>query len=253
AKLEEMVAELEHMSQSMVHSMRAPLRAILSFAELIERREGQRLRSDSRELFARMGRSIHQMDQLITDTLNYNKAVRSRLPLGPTNVGELLQGLLRAYAEFQPPQTEVRLEGECPWVLGNESGLTQCFSELLRNAVKFVRPGTPPRVKVWAEVLTHAPAERAGLESGPPGAGNKWVRIWVEDNGTGIPQEGQARIFEMFQRMHGSEYEGTGIGLALVRKLVERMGGHIGVESVEGQGSRFWMELKAAEPLDRTD
>jgi CheY-like chemotaxis protein len=111
--------------------------------------------------------------------------------------------------------------------------LTQCFSNLLGNAVKFVRPGEKPEVRVWAE-------DREG-----------WSRIWIEDKGIGISREMLPRVFDMFSR--GSRnYEGTGVGLALVRKVAQRMGGRAGVESDEGIGSRFWIEVKSVEARPKT-
>jgi signal transduction histidine kinase len=107
--------------------------------------------------------------------------------------------------------------------------LTQCFSNLLGNAVKFVAPGQRPAVRVWAEIR------------------DDWARFWVEDEGIGIPKSMLPRVFQMFARGHHG-YEGIGIGLALVRKIVDRMGGRVGVESEVGRGSRFWFELKRAEP-----
>jgi len=102
----------------------------------------------------------------------------------------------------------------------------QVVTNLLTNAVKFVGPGVRPHVRVWAE-------ER-----------DEWGRLWVEDNGIGIAQEHQDRIFRVFERLHGSEmYPGTGIGLAIVAKGTERMGGRAGVESTPGKGSKFWIEL----------
>jgi signal transduction histidine kinase len=230
SKLRELVAELEHMSRSIVHDMRAPLRAIQGYASIIAQTEGERLSARSRDLFERIMSATHRMDLLITDVLHYNRAVREELPLRPVDVGKLLRNMLRSYPELQPELADVRLEGEFPPVLGHEGGLTQCFSNLLNNAVKFVKPGAKPQVRVWAEVR------------GRPGP----VRFWVEDQGTGMPRAGQEKIFRMFGRMHGPEYEGTGIGLALVSKVVERMGGRVGVESEEGKGSRFWLELAPA-------
>jgi CheY-like chemotaxis protein len=125
------------------------------------------------------------------------------------------------------------VEGRLPVVLGNEAGLTQCFSNFLGNAVKFVRPGQKPEVRVWAEVLAD------GHQDG-------WARICVGDKGIGISKEMLPRVFDMFSRGSKS-YEGTGVGLALVRKVTQRMGGKTGVESEEGKGSRFWIEMKLAE------
>jgi signal transduction histidine kinase len=114
--------------------------------------------------------------------------------------------------------------------MGNPALLTQCFSNLLNNALKFVPPGRTPAIRIFAQDL------------------GRHVRIWVQDNGIGIEKEHQAKIFLMFHRLSHA-YEGTGIGLALVKKAVERMHGEVGVESQPGQGSRFWFELdKAEEP-----
>jgi signal transduction histidine kinase len=111
-------------------------------------------------------------------------------------------------------------------VLGHEAALTQCISNLLANAVKFVPAGTEPRIRVWT------------------GSQNGSVRIWFEDNGIGIAPENHCRIFNIFERVHSdSEFEGTGIGLSIVKKAIERMGGDVGVESEPGRGSRFWIAL----------
>ncbi|HWH71868.1 MAG TPA: ATP-binding protein, partial [Candidatus Sulfotelmatobacter sp.] len=245
-QLRELVVELEQMSYSMIHDLRAPLRAIQGYAAIIEQEQGERLPPASREMLCQMGLATNRMDQLITDALNYNKAVREELALKPVEVEKLLRGILGSYLELQPARAEVRLEGEFPPVLGNEAGLARCFSNLLNNAVKFVKTGVKPQVRVYAERRREPRGEAPGARAEGPSVEDEWVRIWVEDNGVGIPKEGQENIFQMFHRMHGPEYEGTGIGLALVRKLMERMGGRVGVESEEEKGSRFWLELRAA-------
>jgi signal transduction histidine kinase len=102
------------------------------------------------------------------------------------------------------------------------------LANLLSNALKFVAPGITPRVRLWAE-------ERPEL-----------VRLWVEDNGIGIAPEHHERVFRVFERLNGRDYSGTGIGLSIVRKGIERMGGRVGLESTPGQGSRFWIELLKA-------
>jgi signal transduction histidine kinase len=116
-----------------------------------------------------------------------------------------------------------------PTVVGNESLLTQCFSNLLGNAVKFVAPGVRPEVHIRTVLV------------------NDRARITIEDNGVGIPWNAQHRLFGMFQKLD-SKYEGTGIGLAIVRKVVERMDGRVGAESEPGKGSRFWVELRRPRP-----
>ena len=224
AKLQELVGELEHFSYSITHDMRAPLRAMKGFAEVVnELSTGAQ--PELRQFVRRIMTAADRMDSLIRDALSYSRAVRQELPLEPVDPGALLRGMLDSYPELQPSKARIELRGELPMVMGNEAGLTQCFSNLLGNAVKFVRPGQMPEVRIWSE-------PRDG-----------WLRIWVEDNGIGISKLMLPRIFEMFSRGHNT-YEGTGIGLALVRKVVQRMGGRLGVESEEGKGSRFWLELK---------
>lgn len=229
AKLQELVGELEHFSYTITHDMRSPLRAMTGFAEVLEEL-GPTCPAEQRQHFlSRISAAARRMDLLISDALNYNRAVREELPQEPVDLGALLRGMLDTYPEFQPSKASVEIIGDMPWVLGNEAGLTQCFSNLLGNAVKFVQPGQQPHVTIRAE-------DRDG-----------WARIWVEDNGIGIASQDLPKIFDMFTRVH-TKYEGTGIGLALVRKVVARMGGRLGVESEFGKGTRFWMEFKRVKP-----
>ena len=198
----------------------------------------------------------------------------------------LLRGIIESYPSFQPPQVEIQIEGPLPRLLGNEAALTQCFSNLLGNAIKFVAPGTRPTVRVWAERVENPKGEARNPKEGrSPKAGKcdellplgtdpspvtndqsldtqhatrntqhapaspsptPSIRLWFADNGVGIPKDAQERIFKMFQRLDKS-YDGTGVGLTVVRKAVEKMGGRVGLESEPGRGSRFWMELRAAD------
>ena len=116
-----------------------------------------------------------------------------------------------------------------PALLANEAVLTQCFSNLLGNAVKFVAPGVRPHVEISSELT----------------ASGRRARLFFKDNGIGIEPAGQGKIFGIFERL-SNQYEGTGIGLAIVKKGVERMGGTVGLESAPGRGSTFWLELERA-------
>jgi signal transduction histidine kinase len=113
-------------------------------------------------------------------------------------------------------------------VLANEITLGQCLANLLSNALKFVGPGVRPNVRFWADKR------------------GDYFRLWVEDNGLGIPTDQHERVFRVFERLHGARYPGTGIGLSIVRKGIERMGGKVGLESKPGTGTRFWVELPKA-------
>ncbi|PTX96509.1 GAF domain-containing sensor histidine kinase [Opitutus sp. ER46] len=227
AELRRVVAELEHFSYTITHDMRAPLRALQGYSTLVLEQNGDRLDAECRAYLDRINAAASRMDRLITDALSFTHAAKQDLPLTPTPPAPLLWEMIASYPNLGPAAATIEIVGDLPAVMANEAGLTQCFSNLLGNAVKFVPPGRRPEVRIRAE--------RRG--------GN--VRLWVEDNGIGIPAESQPRLFAMFQRLH-REYEGTGIGLALVKTVVARMGGTVGVESSAGQGSRFWLELPAA-------
>ena len=234
AELRATVEELEHFSYSITHDMRAPLRAMQSFAALLLMKAKGSLDAEEREYLRRIATAAARMDGLLIDALDFTKAMRVELPLNRVEPATLIQDLLETYPDLHATRADIRIDGTLPTVLANPAGLTQCLSNLLHNAVKFVAPGVTPRVRIAAETQ-----------------GNQ-VRLWVMDNGVGIPPEFRPHLFAMFQRA-SSDYEGTGIGLALVRKVVQRMGGQVGVESQPGQGSRFWIDLPAATtPAART-
>ncbi len=231
SELHDVIGELEHFSYTITHDMRAPLRAMKGYGELLLElctEPGGEGTDFVRKIIA----AAKRMDLLITDALSYNRAIREALPLTAVDTGRMLREILDTYPEFQPSRAHIHIEGEMPVVLANEAGLTQCFSNLLGNAVKFVKIGGTPQVWIWCE-------DREGC-----------ARIWIEDQGVGVPKTMMPRLFEMFSR--GSKnYEGTGIGLALVRKVTQRMGGRVGVESEEGVGSSFWLEFKTARLEER--
>jgi PAS domain S-box-containing protein len=226
AKLREMVEELQHVSYSITHDMRAPLRAMSSFSEMLLE-SAATLPAESQDYCRRIMTGAARLDRLIQDALSYSRAVLQDVPLESVDLARLIKGLLETYPNFHPEKADIAVEGQLPAVLGNEALLTQCFSNLLGNAVKFVAPGTRPRVRVRSEI-------QDGV-----------ARIWIEDNGIGIPTEARNRLFGMFQKLD-NQYEGTGIGLAIVRKVVERMGGQVGLDSDPGDGSRFWVDLRRA-------
>ena len=167
------------------------------------------------------------MDQLITDVLNYSRVAHADLPLKTVDTARLLREILESYPTFQPPQAIIVLEEKLPPVLGNEAALTQCISNLLGNAVKFVPAGTQPRVRIFFS------------------QDDSHVHLSFQDNGIGIDPDAQKRIFQLFQR-HDRKYEGTGLGLAIVKKGVERMGGRAGLWSEPTIGSTFWFEVPSA-------
>jgi signal transduction histidine kinase len=168
------------------------------------------------------------MDLLIEDVLKLSRLGREPIRLQALDLEKILRKVIAEMPQVQESLAEISVAQPLHKVLGHESLLSQCASNLLGNAVKFVAPGVRPQVNIWTEAF------------------NDRVRVWIKDNGVGIPKGKQDRIFGLFQRLHHDDaYPGTGIGLAIVRKAIERMNGKVGVESEPGQGSRFWLELAA--------
>jgi PAS domain S-box-containing protein len=228
AKLKETIAELEAFSYSITHDMRAPLRAMQSFALILDQECGKQVSAEGRDYIRRIKMAAERMDKLILDVLTYSQIVRTNLPLEVVDLKRLLEGILESYLHLQPGDAKILLEGSFPQVRANEAALMQCISNLIGNAVKFVAPGVTPKVRIWAE-----------MES-------RLVKIFFRDNGIGIEEEYHDKIFEIFQRL-SPKYEGTGIGLAIVKKAAERLGGRVGLESAPGGGSTFYLELATAE------
>jgi PAS domain S-box-containing protein len=226
-KLQEMIDELEGFSYSITHDLRAPLRAVQGFAQILQGQTRDRLTQDELGHLDRIISSARRMDTLIRDVLEYGRMVKIDLVLKPVNLDAQLSDIVRSYPPFESPDAHIEIVHPLLPVMGDEAAITQIVSNLLGNALKFVAPGKRPEVRIHTE----ARGDR--------------VRLWFEDNGVGIPEKWRGRIFELFQRGHGAEYEGTGLGLAIVRKAAERIQGTVGLESEPGQGSRFWVELKA--------
>jgi PAS domain S-box-containing protein len=233
AKLRETVHDLESFSYSIAHDMRAPLRAMRGFAGILQEEYASRLDATAILYLQRISTAALRLDHLIVDILDYSKIVRGELKLRPVDLHKLVREVLSSYPQFDSSRADVTIEGPLPVVIGNHAALTQVMSNLLTNAIKFVAPGVRPRVRVRAETVQDHPSFR-----------DRSARVWIEDNGIGIPPQARDKLFDIFTRFEDPDlYEGTGIGLAIVKKAVERMSGLIGVESEPGRGSRFWFQL----------
>ena len=231
AELRETIQQLETFSYSIVHDMRAPLRSMRSFAGFLQQRYTEKLDPPARDYVRRIMDSAARMDALITDVLSYSKVSRGAADLAPVNLDRLVPEIIEQYPNLHEMTSAIQVERPLPNVVGNTALLSQVFSNLLGNALKFVPEGRSPQVRVRSET------------------NHKFVRIWVEDNGIGVPPEHRERIFSLFQRLQRpGQYAGTGVGLAIVKRAVERMGGATGVESAGGSGSRFWIDLPLGIP-----
>jgi PAS domain S-box-containing protein len=227
AKLQETIGELEAFSYSISHDMRAPLRAMQGYSRALLQDYSPQLDQTAQRYLERIQRGANRLDLLIQDVLAYSKVSKGDIALHPVDLEKLIDDLILAHPDLQEPRALIRIDRPLPTVMGHEAYLTQCITNLLGNAVKFVPEGKKPQVRVRAEVSDND------------------LRLWFEDNGIGIDPAHFKRIFEIFGQVHPEkQFGGTGIGLAIVRKAAQRMNGEVGVESQVGHGSRFWLQLK---------
>jgi signal transduction histidine kinase len=206
------------------------------FAEALLEDYGSRLDVTGHDYAQRIVTASRHMDALIQDLLAYSRLGRADIALHPVSLEAVVDeacGPLEMALKARGGA--IAVERPLGRVLAHRAVLGQIVTNLLTNALKFTRPDTPPRIHVRSERTTGH------------------VRLWVEDNGIGIAPEHRERIFRAFERLHGgSEYPGTGIGLAIVQKGALRLGGRAGVESDVGAGSRFWVELSEATAGDES-
>jgi PAS domain S-box-containing protein len=229
-ELLETVQDLEAFSYSVSHDLRFPLRAMLGFARLALMEGGEQMPLPAKDFVERIINAASRLDRLIQDVLAYSRVTAAKIRLEPLDLEKLTRDVIEQYPGFQPDNVEIQIQSPLLPVMGHEASLTQCIANLLSNAIKFVGPGVTPRISISTEAL------------------DGMVKYWVADNGIGIDPANLVRIFSIFERVHAhQEYEGTGIGLSIIRKAAERMGGSVGVESELGQGSRFWIQLKRVE------
>jgi PAS domain S-box-containing protein len=222
ADLERSMKDMEAISYSIAHDLRAPLRSVNGFSALIQEEAGDRLDPLVRDMFGRINRSSRNMGQMITDMLELLRVVRAELDAVPVDMQGLAQTVVEQLAP-DLPGADIRV-GPLPTVMGDATLLRQVLLNLMDNAVKYSRHRPAPVI-----ALSFDPAKQA---------------FRLRDNGMGFDMARAQKLFGLFQRLHpSSDVPGTGVGLAIVARIVERHGGRIWAESAPDAGTSFWWTL----------
>ncbi|MFL7790843.1 MAG: ATP-binding protein [Anaerolineae bacterium] len=236
AELERSNKELEQFAYIASHDLQEPLRMVTSYLQLLERRYKGQLDESADDFIAYAVDGAARMQMLIQDLLTYSRVSTRARPFESVNCNDVLKHALTNLEIAIEESGAVTTFDDLPTVMADATQLTQVFQNLVSNAIKFSKKEVPPRI--------HISAERKGA---------KWLFV-VRDNGIGIAPEHTERVFLIFQRLHTrEEYPGTGIGLAVCKKIVERHGGHIWVKSELGNGSRFYFTIPAKSKSSRIE
>ncbi|MGA2863285.1 MAG: ATP-binding protein [Verrucomicrobiota bacterium] len=277
AALRETTDQLDTFVHTLAHDMQATLRAQVAFAALLLQEYGAALGETGSHYARRIAESAGRQALLLSDLLRYMSLSRLDLPTEPVDLHQAVkQAQADLVLDIERRQASVTVEPVQGQAVANPALLHLILTNLMSNALKFMAPGTRSQVRIWTELrpasvpaafcLGRALARKRGkgppehaqaAARAPPSALESlnsqsatnclFIRLWVADNGLGIPAEHLNKLFGACQQLHAARrHPGTGIGLALVKKAAERMGGRVGVESEVGKGSRFWVELRAA-------
>lgn len=244
-KLQESNRELEQFAAVASHDLQEPLRKIQAFGDRLQTRFADSLGEQGQEYIERMMASAARMRILINDLLDYSRVTTKGQPFVAVDLLAVTQQVMSDLAgRIEDTNGHVEVE-ELPTIDADPLQMHQLLQNLIANGLKFHKPGEAPLVRIESAIVE---AENGG--------GRPWCRITIRDNGIGFEEAYRERIFELFQRLHGrNEYEGTGIGLAICRKIVQRHGGEITAESAPGRGAKFivMLPVRHAQAEGRSD
>ncbi|MCS7091557.1 MAG: PAS domain-containing protein [Verrucomicrobiota bacterium] len=244
AQLERSNRELQDFAYVASHDLQEPLRKIVVFGERLVERYGSQLPPEARDYLERMRRAAQRMQTLINDLLAFSRVTTRARDFERVALRQVLEDVL-SDLEARIEQTRAVITVEAlPEIEADPLQIRQLFQNLLSNALKFRKPDQCPQIRVWAECFTGPRPD-----GGPDAPAESLCRVYVKDNGIGFDEKYLDRIFNVFQRLHGrGEYEGSGIGLAIARKIVLRHGGQITARSQPGEGATFIVTLPVHQP-----
>ncbi|MEI9892796.1 MAG: CHASE3 domain-containing protein [Chthoniobacter sp.] len=244
AQLESSNAELQNFASVASHDLQEPLRKIQAFSDRLRVKCGAMLTAQGLDYLERMQNAAQRMQVLIQDLLKLSRVTSRALPFEECNLNEIVRAVL-SDLEIMIEQKNAAVEvGELPTIEADPVQMRQLFQNLISNALKFQKAGERPEVVVEGRIYEMKERNGAGAAAGP-----RICKIVVRDNGIGFDPKFADQIFVVFQRLHSrSEFEGTGIGLAVCRKITDRHGGSIVAKSAEGQGAAFIVTLPVTQP-----
>jgi signal transduction histidine kinase len=236
-RLEQSNRELQDFASVASHDLQEPLRKIQAFGDRLRKRFGEQLGTDARDYLDRMQNAASRMATLINDLLTFSRVTTRAQPFEPVDLSQIAKEVVSDLElRIESSGGRVEVEHPLPRIEADAVQMRQLFQNLIANALKFHRRDAPPVVRVSAAMLP------------PQNGSGATCEIRVADNGIGFDAKYLDRIFNVFQRLHGrNEYEGTGIGLAVVRKIAERHGGRITADSREGEGATFIITLPVSQ------
>lgn len=221
--------QLEAFVYSIAHDLRAPVRSMTGYSQMLIDDHASNLDETGRHMLKRIQSSSEFMDKLLVDLLAYGRTARVSLELEPVDVQTAWNtALLQCEIQIEQSNALIETIEPLPTVIAHEGTLAQILANLVSNSLKFISAETRPHIRFYSE-------DRGDT-----------VRLWLQDNGIGIPESQRDRVFRVFERLHGSRYVGTGIGLSIVRKGIERMNGQVSFEPAAEGGTRFWIQLPKA-------
>ena len=228
--LHERNADLKAFSHTVAHDLKAPLQVLVGYANLLSTDLKDELPEDIVESLRYIEAYAHKMKSMIDNLLLFSELGSAEVTVEPVDMQIVVSLVLaRFYDRIRERGVTVEVTPELPRAMGYSPWLEEVFANLIDNSIKYMGEDNPaPRIIVWGE--------RAG----------DWARFEIIDNGVGIEEADQQRLFQMFTRFHRHHADGSGLGLSIARRIVEKLGGRIGVESEPGRGTKFWIELPPA-------